>query len=72
MKLLSGGWKTFHNENIPNLHSTQNVRSFKDAQMKKCEMGMKKSMHNFSKKPDWNRSLRKPRSRWEYNVKMDL
>ena len=74
----SGEWRRLHNKELPSLlHSSNLVRVIKSRILKWAEHGsrMEEGMSAFkilTGKPIGQRPLRKPRRRWEDNIRMDL
>jgi hypothetical protein len=73
-----GGWRKLHNEELHNLYSSQNIISMiKSRRMVWMEhvvrMGKMRNACKMSVgKRDEKRPLRRPRRRWEDNIKMDI
>jgi hypothetical protein len=74
---VTGGWRKLHNEGLHNLYSSPNiVRVIKSRSMKWAghveHVGEKKNACRFLVgEPIGNRSLGRPRCKWDGNVKMD-
>jgi hypothetical protein len=73
-----GSWRKLHNDELHNLYSSPNiVRVIKSTRMKwaghVARMQEGKSVYRvLVARPEGKRPLRKPRRRWEDNIKMDL
>jgi hypothetical protein len=73
-----GGWGRLHNEGLHNLYTSLIIiRVTKSRRMRwmghvACMGKMRNSYKNLVGKPDGTRPLRKPRHRWEDNIRMDL
>jgi hypothetical protein len=74
----TGGWRKLRNEELHNLYSLPKIiRTIKSKKTKwpghvACRWEMMNTYRILLGKPEGNRQLRKPRHRWEDNVKMDL
>jgi hypothetical protein len=75
---VTGGWRKVHNEELHNLHSSPNIiRMIKSMRMKwtghVARMGEKRNAYRILVgKPEGERPLRRPRSMWVDNSKMNL
>jgi hypothetical protein len=74
----TGEWRKLHNEELNDLYSLPNiVRVVKSRRMRLvgyvARMGEERGGHRLLVgKPEGKRPLRRPRRRWEDNIKMDL
>jgi hypothetical protein len=72
------GWRRLHNEELHNLYSSPNIiRVIKSRMMRRAGhvpcMGEMRNVYNiFVGKPERERPLGRPRSRWEGNIKRIL
>jgi hypothetical protein len=69
------GWRTLHNEELNDLYSS--VRVIQSRRMRwaghVARMGEGRGAYRILVgRPEGRRPLGRPRSRWEYNIKMDL
>jgi hypothetical protein len=75
---VTGGWTKLHNEELHNLYSSPSIiRIIKSRRMRwaghVARIGEKKNVYRLLVgKPEGKRTLGRPRSRWIYNIKMDL
>jgi len=75
---VTGKWRKLHNEELNDLYSLPNtVRVVKSRRMRLAgyvaRTGEDRGVHRvLVGKPEGNRSLERPRRRWEDNIKMDL
>jgi hypothetical protein len=75
---VTGEWRKLHNGELNNLYSLPNiVRVVKSRRMRwtghVARMGDGRGVHRvLVGKPEGKRSLGRPRSRWEDNIKVDL
>jgi hypothetical protein len=75
---VTGEWRKLHNEELHDLYSSPNtLRVIKSRRKRGTEhvarMGDERGVYRvLMGKPVGKRLLRKPRHRWEYNIKMDL
>jgi hypothetical protein len=73
-----GGWRKLHNEELHNLYCSPSViRMIKSRRMRwighVARMGTKRNAYRFLEgKPEGKRPLKRLRSRWTDNIKMDL
>ena len=71
-------WRKLHNEELRDLYSLPNiVQVVKSRRMRwaghLARMGAERGVHRvLVRKPEGKRLLRRPRRRWEDNIKMDL
>jgi hypothetical protein len=75
---MTGGWRKLHNEELHGLYSSPGIiRVMKARKMRwaghvAC-MGEVRGAYNILVgRPEGRRPLRRPRCRWEDNIKMDL
>jgi hypothetical protein len=74
----NGSWRKLHNDELHNLYSSPNiVRVIKSKRMRwaghMTRMGEGRVVYRILvERPEWRRPLRRPRRRWEDNIKMDL
>jgi hypothetical protein len=75
---VTGGWRKLHNEELHGLYSSPSiVRVIKARKMRwaghVARMGEVRGAYNILVgRPERRRLLRRPRRRWEDNIKMDL
>jgi len=74
---VTGEWRKLHNEELSDLYSLSNIVRVKSRRMRcaghVARMGEGRGMHRvLVGKPEGNRPMGRPRSRWEDNIKMDL
>ena len=75
---MTGGWRKLHNEELNDVYSLPNiVRVVKSRRMRWAghvvHMGEDRGVHRvLVGKPEGKRPLRRPRRRWEDNIKIDL
>jgi hypothetical protein len=75
---VTGGWRKLHNEEVHGLYSSPSIiRVIKAREMRwaghVARMGEVRRAYNvLFGRPEGRRPLRRPRSRWEDNIKMDL
>jgi hypothetical protein len=75
---VTGGWRKLHNEELNGLYSSPSiVRVIKARRMRLAghvaRMGEVRGVYNILVgRPEGRRALRRPRRRWEDNIKMDL
>jgi hypothetical protein len=75
---VAGGWRRLHNEEFHNLYSSRNIiRVIKSRRMRWAgHVSRMRKTRNAYKilvwKPEGRRPLRRPRSRWEDNIRMNL
>jgi hypothetical protein len=74
---MVGGWRKLHNGELHNLYSSPNIIRLIKWRMKWAghvtRMREKRNAYRILVgKPEGKRPLRRPRSRWEGNIKMDL
>jgi hypothetical protein len=73
-----GSWRKFHNDELHNLYSLPNiVRVIKSRRMRWAghvlRMGEGRGVYRvLVGRPEGNRPLRRPRRKWEDNIKKDL
>jgi hypothetical protein len=75
---VAGGWSKFHNEKLRNLKASPNTARVINSRRLRgvgnvARMGeMRNTYQIFVGKPERKRPLRRPRCRWEDNIRMDL
>jgi hypothetical protein len=75
---VTGGWRKLHNEELHGLYSSPSIVRVIKARMMRwvghvARMGEVRGAYNILVgRPKGRRPLRRPRSRWEDNIKMDL
>jgi hypothetical protein len=75
---VAGGWRWPHNDVLHNLYASPNiVRVIKSRRTRwaghVARIGEMTNGHNtLDGKPEGKRPFRRPRHRWEYNIRMDL
>jgi hypothetical protein len=75
---VTGEWRKLHNEELNDLYSLLNiVRVIKSRRMRwaghVARMGEERGVHRvLVGRPEGKRPLRRPRRRWEDNIKMDV
>jgi hypothetical protein len=75
---VTGEWRKLHNEELNDLYPLPNiVRVVKSRRMRwaghVARTGEDSVVHRLLvRKPEGKRLMRRPRRRWEYNIKMDL
>jgi hypothetical protein len=75
---MLGGWRKLHNGELRNLYSSPSIiRIIKSRRMRLAGLAAllgenRNAYKNFVGKPIGKRSLRRPRHRWEDNIKFDL
>ena len=75
---VKGAWRKLRNEELNELYSSPNtLRVIKSRRMrwagrKACMGEEERRMQGFGGEPEGKRPLRRPRCRWEDNIKMDL
>jgi hypothetical protein len=73
-----GGWRKLHNEELHNLYfSPSIIRTIKSRRVRwtghvACTRETRNAYRIFVGKPERKRPLRRPRRRWEDNIKMNL
>jgi hypothetical protein len=73
---VAGGWRRLHNEKHCNLYTSTNIirviklRRMRWARDVACMREMRNTYRIVVGKPEGKRLLRRPRHRWEYNVRM--
>jgi hypothetical protein len=78
MEEVAGGWRRLRNEELHNLYGLPNIiRVAKSSRMRWAShvarmRGMRNSYSIFVGKSEGKRPLRRPRRRWEDNIRMDL
>jgi hypothetical protein len=75
---VTGDWRKLHNEELHNLYSSANIiKKIKSRRMRwaghVAQMGEKRNAcTTLVGKPDGKRPLRRPRSKWVDNIKMEF
>ena len=75
---MTGEWRKLHNDELNDLYSLPNiVRVVKSRRVRwtghVARMGEERGVHRvLVRKPEGKRPLRRPRRRWEDNIKIDL
>jgi hypothetical protein len=75
---VTGGWRKLHNDELRDFYSSPSIiRIIKSRRMRWAghvtRMGAKKDVYGILVgKPEGKRQLGRPRSRWVYNIGMDL
>jgi hypothetical protein len=74
---VTGGWKRLHDKEFYALYSTPNIIQVINLTMRWAgnvtRMGDRRGVYRLlAGKPEGRRLLRRPRSKWEYNTKIDL
>jgi len=73
----TGEWRKLHNEGLNDLYSPNNLRVIKSRRMRwaghVARMGERIGVYRvLVGKPKGKRPLRRPRRRWNYDIKMNL
>jgi hypothetical protein len=77
MDEVTGGWRKLHNEELQSLYSSPHCfRVIKSRRMRwarhvVCMGEMRNSYEILAGKPEEKPPLRRPRCKWEYNIKVD-
>jgi hypothetical protein len=70
---VTGGWRQLHNKELRNLYySLNSIVVIKSRMMRWTGHVVHKAYKILVVKPERNRQLRRPRRRWESNIKIDL
>jgi hypothetical protein len=75
---VTGGWRTFHNEQLRNFHFLSSIIRMITSRMMRwagyvARLGKKRNAYSvLIEKPERRRQLRRPRRRWENDIEMDL
>jgi hypothetical protein len=72
-----GSWRKLHNDELHSLYSSPNIiRVIKSRRMRwaghVARMGEGRCVQGLVGRPEGKRPLRRPRRRWEYNIKWTL
>jgi len=76
-EIVTGGWRRLHNEELHNLYISPHIRVIKSRRMKwavhvACMGEMGNAYNIVIGKHEGKRPLRRPRHRWEDNIRMNL
>jgi hypothetical protein len=66
----AGGWRRLHNEELHNFYASPNI--IKVIKSRRMRWQMRNTYNILVGKPEGERPLRRPRHRWEDNIRMDL